>query len=822
MTEANARIVIDKLLRESDWILPGDDGVVNVDTEMQNQSGFADYVLKDENDFPICIIEAKKELVSPLVGKEQARGYADSLNCRFAILSNGVSHYFWDLKQGNPMVVDILPTQEQLILRTKDFNPTRDNTEAIDADYIAQTQLPNFEKNPDYLDENKRDEFIRNNKLRLLRKYQLAAVNAVKNSISEGNDRFLLEMATGTGKTLTSSAIIKMFLRLFKVKRVLFLVDRIELESQAQKEFDEVLKNDFRTVVWKENQSDWTKAEIVVSTVQSFVSKNKYRKIFRPNHFDLVISDEAHRSLGARSRKVFEYFIGFKLGLTATPRDYLKSVDVDNIAVSDPRQLEQRMMLDTYTTFGCDSGVPTFRYSLEDGVKDGYLINPKVIDARTEITTELLSEKGYFYKGVDEDGNDVEETFKQKDFEKNFFSKNTNAIFCETFLQHAIRDPYTNEVGKTLVFCVSQNHATKVTQILNQYADKLFPNQYSSDFAVQVTSFIENSQRMTIDFRNNSLNGLSKLNPHYRTSKTRVCVTVGMMTTGYDCTDILNICMMRPIYSPSEFIQMKGRGTRRCDFSQSWITQSEIPEEIEPQKKKFLLFDFFGNYDYFEKDFDYDEIIKLPSKPSVGPLVPPPPPPPSGDVTVTSPDPLANLKEIIISDQGMKIDRNLYRSFRKKVYEDETIKNFVNVQNFEEAEEYLKTNILDKPQEFFTIEKLRKSLGLDRKLTVSELLLHAFGHIKNIPSQRECLDEEFDKLDKSLKPEDSIYDNVKEVFEAYAVDEEFRKIIDSKKFAELGVHPSGEAFKKLPVEFKKNIPSFINQNVNLKRLENVR
>ena len=151
----------------------------------------------------------------------------------------------------------------------------------------------------------------------------------------------------------------------------------------------------------------------------------------------------------------------------------------------------------------------------------------------------------------------------------------------------------------------------------------------------------------------------------------------------------------------------------------------------------------------------------------------------------------------------MKIDRNLYRSFRKKVYEDETIKNFVNEQNFEEAEEYLKTNILDKPQEFFTIEKLRKSLGLDRKLTVSELLLHAFGHIKNIPSQRECLDEEFDKLDKSLKPEDSIYDNVKEVFEAYAVDEEFRKIIDSKKFAELGVHPSGEAFKKLPVEFKE-------------------
>ena len=130
-----------------------------------------------------------------------------------------------------------------------------------------------------------------------MRDYQLEALKAVQSSISEGKDRFLLEMATGTGKTLTSSAIIKMFRRLYSVKRVLFLVDRIELETQAQSEFDEVLKNDFRTVIWKENQSDWTSAEIVVSTVQSFVSQNKYRKVFKPDHFDLVISDEAHRSL---------------------------------------------------------------------------------------------------------------------------------------------------------------------------------------------------------------------------------------------------------------------------------------------------------------------------------------------------------------------------------------------------------------------------------------------------------------------------------------------------------------------------------------------
>ena len=229
----------------------GDDGVVNVDTEMQNQAGFADYVLKDSSDFPLCIIEAKKELVSPLVGKEQARGYAESLNCRFVILSNGVSHYFWDIEQGSPTVVDIFPSQEQLELRKTNFNPPRQEVEEIGVDYIAQTQLPKFDQNPDYLDEKKRDDFLRNNKLRLLRDYQLKAVRAVQSSIAEGKDRFLLEMATGTGKTLTSSAIIKMFLRLYNVKRVLFLVDRIELESQAQKEFDEVLKNDFRTVFGK-------------------------------------------------------------------------------------------------------------------------------------------------------------------------------------------------------------------------------------------------------------------------------------------------------------------------------------------------------------------------------------------------------------------------------------------------------------------------------------------------------------------------------------------------------------------------------------------
>ena len=820
MQEASARIIIDKLLRESGWVLPGDEGKVNVETETRNDSGFADYTLLDSKGSYLCIIEAKRELKSPLDGKEQARGYADSLGCRFVILSNGIQHYQWDLEQGSPFVIDQFPTQQQIELRREKFNPPVNEDEKISNNYIGVTQHPNFEKDPNYLDELKRSDFLTRNKIRVLRDYQLGAVHSVQKSVQDGKDRFLLEMATGTGKTLVSCAIIKMFLRLYKVNRVLFLVDRLELETQAQKEFDEVLKNDFRTVIWKENQGDWRKAEIVVSTVQSFVSKNKYKKIFNHDDFDLVISDEAHRSLGARSRRVFEYFNGFKLGLTATPRNFLRSVDVDKLGEKDPRGLEKRFMLDTYTTFGCESGEPTFRYSLEDGVKDGYLVNPKVFDARTEITTELLSEEGYIFEGVDEEGNDVEETFLKKDFEKRFFSDTTNTIFCETFLKEAKTDPYTGEMGKTLIFCVSQNHASKVTQILNVLADKLFPNQYRSDFAVQVTSSIDQSQRMTIDFRNNSLNGQSQVNEHYRTSKTRVCVTVGMMTTGYDCTDILNLCLMRPVYSPSEFIQMKGRGTRKNDFKFHWISQNEIPDQVDSVKDKFNLFDFFGNYEYFEKDFDYDEILKLPQKPSV-PVDPPPEPPPGADeVTNYNEDPLKFIKEIAISDGGMKIDRDLYRSFQTVVTDDSAIRNFVENMEFDSAETYLEENILDKPEEFFTLEKLRRSLELDRKLSVSELLLHAFGHIDRIKSKKECLEEEFNKFDDEFNLSSDNFNATKEVFESYASNSEYRKIVDSKKLIELQEQYPGayEVFKNTPKDLREKIPQFIKEKVDLERL----
>jgi len=820
--ETNSRIIIDKMLLEAGWKLPGwhKDEEINVETEIVNKHGEADYVLLNSKRFPLCTVEAKNKLKSPLEGKEQARKYAESLKSRFILLSNGVIHYQWDLSQGNPFLIDKFPTQEQLELRTDSFNPSRDEYEEINDDYLAITQLPKFKENPDYKNENKRSEFIKKNKLRPLRYYQLKAIKVIQQNIKKGNDRFLLEMATGTGKTTTSAAIIKMFLRLYKVKRVLFLVDRLELETQARKEINEVLQNDYQTVIWKEKKDDWIKAEIVVSTVQSFIQHNKYKRIFRPNDFDLVISDEAHRSLGERSRNVFEYFIGFKLGLTATPRDFLKSVDIDDLSVENPKQLERRLMLDTYSIFGCDDGEPTFRYTLEQGVKDGYLINPKVVDVETGLSADMMSQEGLIFSGVDKFGNEVDEdTYYKKDFEKKFKSDQTNLSFCLAFIKNALRDPYTNEIGKTLVFCVSQKHSTKITQILNELAEKEFPNRYNSDFAVQVTSNVENSQQMTVNFtdRNNNLMGNSKFDPLYKTSKTRVCVTVGMMTTGYDCKDILNICLMRPVFSPTQFIQMKGRGTRIFDFNECWISKEEIPDIENNNKQTFKLFDYFKNYHYFENEFNYDEKLKLPN-PSGG-TEPPPPPKNIDEVFNINVDPLKKTEEIYIDEKGMRIDRDLYKSFKEKVYKDAELNKFVEEQEFTKAEEYLLKNIFNK-EESFTLDKLRKSLRLDRNLTIKELLLYVYGYIKKIKSKDECLEEEFDKLDDKFKPNENIFYDAKQFFETYLTDKQFREIIESKKYADLNTHPSGQFFKKLPSDLREQIPTYIKQNVNLERFIN--
>jgi type I restriction enzyme R subunit len=836
--EAQARIKINARLQEAGWrFFDDENGKANIALESnakitehqidalgddfeKTKNGFIDFLLLDTRGFPLIVLEAKSEDKNPLVGKEQARKYGKSQNCRFVILSNGNLHYFWDLERGNPYLITSVPTPDSVIgYQQVTPNPQRLVEDQVGADYMVLTQRPNYQSEAAWRNQAERPGYIQANGLRFLRPYQLKAIHALQQAVKDGKDRFLFEMATGTGKTLTAAAVIKLFLRSGNARRVLFLVDRLELEDQAKKAFVALLSADFQTVIYKENRDDWRRAEIVVTTVQSLLFDNKYQRLFSPTDFDLVISDEAHRSIGGNARAVFDYFIGYKLGLTATPRDYLRRFDKTNPSTRDPREAERRLLLDTYRTFGCEKSEPTYRYSLLDGVKDGYLINPTVVDARTEITTELLSEAGFIVSFTDDAGEDQEEAFKQREFEKRFFADATNQLFCKTFLENALRDPVSGEMGKSIIFAVSQNHAAKLAQVLNQMADRMFPGKYRSDFAVQVTSQITDAQQFTINFSNNNLLGSANFLPAYKTSKARVCVTVGMMTTGYDCTDILNLGLFRPIFSPTDFIQIKGRGTRKHNFLEQLFDDSLKDGVLHPQKSAFKLFDFFANCQYFEEDYNYDQVIELPKPKGKGGEPPGPGPVVVGGIYEhLGADILSMIKEETIGYDGMRIDRMFFEKFEDTVRENETIAAAVESGQWDRVIDYVNREVFDKPEEYYTLDKLRKAAAVDRRLTLREILEKIFGLIPRFKSKDELLEEEFAKFVADIKPEKAeAIPAIKTYFKAYVTSDQVRHIIESRHFTDLATNPvfSTRDFRAVPQKYRALIPEYVKDYVSL-------
>lgn len=268
--EATARIKINKLLEAAGWRFFPQKGLLSnirlepsvtlKPTDLDNlgenfekaSKGFIDFLLLDKRGFPLIVLEAKSEDKNPLIGKEQARKYARSMNCRFVILSNGNLHYFWDLDRGNPYIITSFPTPDSVIgYQQVKPNPDRLIQEPVNDDYIVLTLRPNYQSEAAWINGAERPGFIQTNKLRFLRYYQKDAVTALQGAVRDGKDRFLFEMATGTGKTLTAAAVIKLFLHSGNARRALFLVDRLELEDQAKKAFVALLSADFQTVIYK-------------------------------------------------------------------------------------------------------------------------------------------------------------------------------------------------------------------------------------------------------------------------------------------------------------------------------------------------------------------------------------------------------------------------------------------------------------------------------------------------------------------------------------------------------------------------------------------
>ena len=452
-------------------------------------------------------------------------------------------------------------------------------------------------------------------------------------------------------------------------------------------------------------------------------------------------------------------------------------------------------------------------------MKDGFLINPTVVDARSEVTTQLLSDAGFVAQFKDENGDDQEEAYKQREFEKRFFSPATNQLFCKIFLENALRDPISGEIGKSIVFAVSQNHAAKLAQVFNEMADRMFPGKYSSDFAVQVTSQVDGAQQHTINFTNNNLLGSANFIPTYKTSKARVCVTVGMMTTGYDCPDLLNLGLFRPIFSPTDFIQIKGRGTRKHDFREQ-LFDDTIKESVkEPKKTAFKLFDFFANCQYFEEEYNYDQVLNLP-KPRAqggggggeGPIVT------GGTYEHLGEDILSTIEEETIGYEGMRIDREFYAKFEDVVRENDFIAASVEAGQWDRVIDYVNKEVFDKPSEFYSLDKLRKAAGVDRRLTLREILEKIFGLIPRFKSKDDLLEEEFSKFVADRKPEEAeAIPAIKTYFKAYATSDAIRHIIESGHLTDLATNPvfSTKDFRAVPAKYRTLIPEYIKDYVSL-------
>jgi type I restriction enzyme, R subunit len=558
-SEAFSRVLIDKALEFSGWDLLDQKQVA---FELHSGAGRADYLLKDKLGRVLCVLEAKREELDPYDAKEQARGYAENLKASFVLLSNGREHWFWNFEradQRDAYRIERLPSRDDLErIRLKNMQPPRPlQSEILRADYLRHL---------------KHD--------LTLRRYQIAAIDEVARLFDgEGRRKFLLEMATGTGKTLLCAAMIRRFLATRNAERVLFIVDRIELAKQTMEDFAVVLP-EYKPVIFKSARrtGELLGASVVVATIQSLMVDRRYREEFTPFYFDLVVNDEAHRSIYGDAREVVQFFQATRVGLTATPKAYLKNIDIEQLQSENPKALEARQLRDTYNYFGCEPGLPTFRYDIIDAVKDPegpFLCLPKIFDLRSDITTQALAEGGWAVVV-----NEQEENFKIQDLERKVFTPARNRLMCEAFLKEAQKDP-AGQIGKSIVFAVNQTHATNLTKIFND----LQPN-----LAVTITSRIKDASSIAKDFRDGR-------------RAERIAVSVDMLSTGYNCRDILNIGLFRPIFSPTEYIQIKGRGTRRYTF--------EIGH-TKYEKNNFFLLDFCAVAEYFEEKYDYSVPLKVP------------------------------------------------------------------------------------------------------------------------------------------------------------------------------------------------------------------
>ena len=520
-------------------------------------NGFVDYVLFGQDGKPLALIEAKKTSIDPRVGQTQAECYADCLEQKFGVrpmifLSNGYTTYFWDKADGPERQVGGFFTRRDLERRMLRRGEKKD---------LAQVEI---------------------NREITGRPYQVEAIRAVCEHVTQKFRKNLLVMATGTGKTRTAASIVDVMARGNHVTNVLFLADRTALVKQALEAF-KVYLPDMSLCNLLEGKLD-KDARIVFSTYPTILNAIDYARtkdgmpLYSPGHFDLIIIDESHRSIFKKYRAIFDYFDAILVGLTATPKK-----DVDK---------------NTFEFFECEDGVPTSAYDYEKAVYEDHVLVPY---KNVEVKTAFLGDGIHYDELSEEDKRRYEEHFAEDDgtipeyidakyINKLVFNQDTVDMVLQDLMQNGIRVAGGDRIAKTVIFAQNKTHAQYIVERFN----KLYP-QYGGSFCKRVICDDAYAQKVIDDFKVPA--------PPARWSAEmekdpQIVVSVDMMDTGIDVPHIGNLVFFKKVFSKSKFWQMIGRGTRLCpDMTCVDATSGEYTG-----KKYFYIFDYCGNFEFFREN----------------------------------------------------------------------------------------------------------------------------------------------------------------------------------------------------------------------------
>ncbi|MDQ1340691.1 MAG: type restriction enzyme subunit [Campylobacterota bacterium] len=528
---------IDKKLSLSDWNASNNAKVVK-EFYLKTSNEKVDYVLLAKDGKPLAVVEAKKSSKDAELGREQAKQYCQnikdelSIDLPFCFYTNGNYIYFWDIGNYPPRKIYSYPTIEDLE-RLKHIKKYK---KSLSHEFI-DTKIAG-------------------------RDYQVSAIRSVMEAIDKKRRDFLLVMATGTGKTRTTIALIDSLMRAGIVKNTLFLVDRIALREQAIEAFKEYMPNE---PYWpKFGESTISKdRRLYISTYPTMLNVIRDDEQALSSHFfDLIIIDESHRSIYNTYGEILDYFDAIKLGLTATPTSVIDH--------------------NTFNLFDCEDGLPTFAFSYEEALDHipPYLCDFQVMKIKTKFQDEGLSKRTISLedqKRLILEGKDIEEVnFEGTDLEKSVINIDTNRLIVKAYMEECIKDDNGVLPSKTIFFCMTKAHARRVEELF----DELYPEHIGELAKVIVSD----------DSRAYGKGGL--LDQFKNQDMPRVAISVGMLDTGVDIKEVTNLVFAKPIYSYTRFWQMIGRGTRLLDPSnlKPWCTK----------KDKFLILDCWDNFEYFK------------------------------------------------------------------------------------------------------------------------------------------------------------------------------------------------------------------------------